>query len=96
MFLHKQLPDSRRDDRFTMFAERASSLLCVTRCGSPGDEKVITLMRIAAPRPIRLGLRKRRTNWAEQPKHRHRPTRATMAREAGRGMSRDRTSKRSC
>jgi hypothetical protein len=26
MFLHKQLPASRRDGRFSMFAERASSL----------------------------------------------------------------------
>jgi len=62
MFLHKQLPDLRRDDRFTMFAERASSLRCVTGRGSPGDEKVITLIGIAAPCPIRLGRRSRRKN----------------------------------
>jgi len=62
MFLHQQLPDSRRDDRFTMFAERASSLRCVTRRRSPGDEKVITLIRIVTSCPIRLELQSHRTS----------------------------------
>jgi len=62
MFLHKQLPASRRDGRSSMFAECTSSLPCVARRGCPADEKVITLMRIAAPHPISMGRRERGTN----------------------------------
>lgn len=48
MFLHRQLPESRRDGRFSMSGECASSLPCAARRGCRADAKAIAPMRIVA------------------------------------------------